>query len=241
MYGSVWPDTARHGRNSKQEGKTTMAKVTQPIEGTNFYEEYKLKALGEGLTPLMMANPSSMDKRIIEEIIRIKQIPKPEAEAEAAAYRCPDGTLGIPARCVRACILGAAPNLKIGGRAASRVLKESIGFFPPLEGDELFPLEDLDKKPISNYEIDIRRAVIQGSGIMRARPKIMPWRFRPTLKLTVTAGTDIEGFRRGLFQVFNRAGTFPGILDGRPEGKKGYGLWFGKFRILELEIEPLNN
>lgn len=218
-----------------------MAETADYTTSAKLYEEYRLTALCEGLTPLLMANPASMDKGFVKDIVRTKNIPAPEAEAEAAAYRCSDGSLGIPARSFRACLLGGATNLKIGGRAASRVLKESIGFFPPLEGDQIFPLEDSNRKTLSNYEIDRRRAVIKGNGIMRSRPKIMPWRVRPVLKLTVTAGTAIEGFRAGLFQVFNRAGTFPGILDGRPEGKKGYGLWFGKFRVLELEVEPVTD
>ena len=215
-----------------------MAKKKE--QNVALYQDYRMTALMEGITPLLMHNPAAMNKGIVDDIVKQKLIPKPEAEALAGAYFCPDGkTLGIPARCFRACLLGGAPNLQIGRRAASTVLKEAIGFFPPEEGDEVFPLEDPDGKPITTYEIDIRRAVVQRSGVMRARPKIRKWRARPVLKLTFAEGTGVDALRRALLAVFTRAGTYPGIVDGRPQGVHGRGLWFGKFVVLGLDIEPI--
>jgi hypothetical protein len=215
----------------------TKATGLKTVDEARFWSEHILRLLLEGITPIMTHNPQAM--RAAPTGIRRKEIPEAEVEAEAGTYRCPDGTLGIPARCIRACLIGGAPTLKVGGRAASRVLQETIGFFPPLEGDELFPLEDLDGKPVSTYEIDVRPADIQGRGILRARPKVWPWRLRCTLKLTVPTGSDIEQFRLDLMQVANRAGQYPGLAEGRPQGKKGKGLWFGKFKVVEMEIEPL--
>jgi hypothetical protein len=204
-----------------------------------FWDDYRLRMLLEGITPLLQHNPGGM-KAAPTGTTR-KTIPLPEDEAEAATYRRPDNTLGHPANAVRACLLGGATGLKIGRKAASTVLAETIGFFPPMEGDELFPLEDDDGKPITTFAIDTRRAVVQSSGVLRSRPKIMPWRLRCNLKLTMPGDTDIQHFRMDLIDLVNQAGKYPGIGDGRPEKKKGKGLWFGKFNVVELEIEPLED
>lgn len=218
-----------------------MAKVgsatIEAIEDTGFWSEYILKMLIEGITPFLQNSPKGM--KTTSKGIRIKEVPEPEVAAEAATYRRDDGTLGFPADAVRKCLIGGSTGLKIGTRFASTVLPEIIGHFPPLEGDELFPFEDLDGQPISDYEIDSRRAVRGRQGVVVSRPKIWPWRLQCTLKLTVPIGTDMDGLRRDLFRIANKAGQYPGLGDGRPQKIKGKGLWFGKSKVLELEIEPL--
>lgn len=211
-----------------------MVKVT---EDTEFWSEYILKMLIEGVTPFLMNSPKGMKAK--EPGIKREKTYDPEIEAEKVTYRRDDGTLGFPADAVRKCLIGGGTGLKIGNRYASTVLPEIIGHFPPLEGDELFPFEDMDGEPLSNYEIDTRRAVRGRQGVLVSRPKIWPWWLRCRLKLTVAVGTDVDGLRRDLLRVANKAGQYPGLGDGRPQKIKGKGLWFGKWRVRELDIEPL--
>jgi len=206
-------------------------------EDVEFWIEYTLRMLLEGITPFLQNSPKEM--KTTPRGMRTKEVPVPFVAAEAATYRRDDGSLGFPADGVRKSLIGGATGLKIGTRFASTVLPEIIGHFPPLEGDELFPFEGLDGKPISDYEIDTRRAVRGGQGVLVSRPKIRPWRLRCALKLTVPRGTDIDGLRRDLFRIANKAGQYPGLGDGRPQKIKGKGLWFGKNRAIEMEIEPL--
>lgn len=212
-----------------------MAKEPQSIE--EFWADYKLKMLLEGITPFLQNNPRNM--RAKEPGLKGQQTYIPETEAEKVTYRRDDNTLGFPACAVRKCLIGGATGLKIGNRYASTVLPEIIGHFPPLEGDELFPFQDLDGKPISDYVIDTRRAIRGRQGVLVSRPKVWPWRLSCTLKLTVPIGTDVALLQRDLTRVANKAGQYPGMGDGRPEKIKGKGLWFGKFKVTELTIEPL--
>jgi len=217
--------------------KENIATIQDIMKEEVYYKDYVLKLLLEGITPLLMNNPRGM--KGTRRGMGLKEIPEPEVAAEQATYRLPDGTLGVPAVAIRKCLIGGAPGLKIGPQAASTVLNQVLGHFPPLEGDELFPLESPEGQPIRDYEIDTRRGVRGGQGVLISRPKVWPWRLRCRLKLTLTATTDIAGFRRDILKVAIRAGSYPGLLDGRPEKIKGTGLWFGKFKVLELEIEPL--
>jgi len=210
----------------------------EATEGTEFWSEYILRMLTEGITSFLQNSPKNMKAK--EPGIRgEKTTYDPEIEAEKVTYRRPDGTLGFPADAVRKCLIGGATGLKIGNRFASTVLPEVIGHFPPLEGDELFPFETPEGQPISDYEIDTRRAVRGRQGVLVSRPKIWPWRLRCNLKLTVPRGTDIEAFRMDLLRIANKAGQYPGLGDGRPEKIKGKGMWFGKWKVVEMDIEPL--
>lgn len=203
----------------------------------DFWTDYTLRMLWEGVTPFLQNNPRSMSAK--EEGIGPQKKYTPEGDAEKATYRRDDKSLGFPACAVRKCLIGGATGLKIGNRFASTVLPEIIGHFPPLEGDDLFPFESSDGQSISNYEIDTRRGIRGRQGVLISRPKIWPWRLRCTLKLTVPTGTDLTLLARDLTRVANKAGQYPGLGDGRPEKIKGKGLWFGKFKVVELTIEPL--
>lgn len=216
---------------AKKEAKVTL--------GTDFWKTYVLKMLLEGITPFLQNNPRGMRGK--KAAITTKPTFEPEKDAENATYRRSDGTLGFPACAVRKCLIGGAVNLRIGKRSATTVLSEIIGHFPPDEGDELFPFEDLEGRPISTYVIDTRRAIRGGQGVPISRPKIWPWRLRCRLKLTVPVDTDVAALARDFVVVANKAGQYPGLGDGRPERLKGrgQGLWFGKFTVLELTIEPL--
>lgn len=60
------------------------------------------------------------------------------------------------------------------------------------------------------------------------------------VKSTIGAmGFPADAVRKGLIGGAKKAGQYPGLGDGRPQRIKGKGLWFGKYRVIELEIEPL--
>jgi hypothetical protein len=212
-------------------------KLAKADAAEGFWVDYTLKMLLEGITPFLQNNPKNM--RAKQPGIKGVETYTPEKDAEKATYRRDDDTLGFPACAIRKCLIGGATGLKIGNRYASTVLPEIIGHFPPLEGDELFPFEDANEEPIRNYEIDTRRGIRGRQGVLISRPKIWPWRLRCALKLTVPTGTNVELLQSDLIRVANKAGQYPGLGDGRPEKIKGKGLWFGKFRVVDLTIKPL--
>lgn len=235
----AWQGQARHGFKVEARRITTMADLVTGIG--DFWTDYTLTMLLEGITPFLQNNPAGMSGKTSEDRFGKEKIYVPDIEAEKASYRRGDGSLGFPACAVRKCLITAATGLKIGKRYAATVLPEIIGHFPPLEGDELFPFEDKEGNPIRTYEIDIRRAIRGKQGVLVSRPKIWPWRLRCTLKMTVATGTDIAPLQQGLLQVANKAGQYPGLGDGRPEKIKGKGLWFGKFKVIEMAIEPISD
>lgn len=96
------------------------------IEGEEFWSEYTLKMLLEGITPFLQNSPKGM--KITPKGIRTKEVPEPEVAAETATYRRHDGTLGFPADAVRKCLIGGGTMLKVGNRSASTVLPELIAF-----------------------------------------------------------------------------------------------------------------
>lgn len=215
------------------------AKAIETVEDVGFWEDYILRMLLEGITPFLQHSPKGMKAK--ETGIRGEKTYDPKIDAENATYRRDDGTLGFPAYAVRKCLIGGATGLRIGNRFATTVLTEIIGYFPPLEGDELFLFEDSNGQPIRDYEIDTRRGIRGRQGVLVSRPRIWPWRLRCALKLTVPVGTDVGTLRRDLFRVANKAGQYPGLGDGRPEKIKGKGLWFGKHKVIEMDIEPLED
>ena len=78
--------------------------------------------------------------------------------------------------------------------------------------DTTVPITDAD----TDWEVDIRRVVIQRGGILRARPKITGWQCILELEIDDEIVKD-----PGLIeQVLNASGKFPGVGDYRV-GKKG--------------------
>jgi len=150
-----------------------------------------------------------------------KEIPTAEDEAEAGAYRLPNGALGFPATGVRNATLSGAKGLRLGKKALRPLLAGSL-----LPADPMFPLTDSVGEAIEKYEIDVQRAVVQRQGIMRARPRIdPPWflvcsfRYNPVV--------TIEHIETALIE----AGKVVGLGDYRIE-KTG---WYGAFEVDAIE------
>lgn len=198
------------------------------------WETYLVRFTIEGITPILQHNPSK-SMRPAGGLGR-KRIPTPEVEAEDATYRFPDGTLGMPAIAMRSSILTGSSGLKLGKQSVMKFLAAAL----EPTGDELFPLVDAEGNGIKTYEIDQRHAVVQNQGIIRARPKIYPWRLACVFKMVLPEATDINDFiENTLGEVINASGRYPGLGDGRPEKKKGMGLWFGKYKLVEITAEKI--
>lgn len=179
----------------------------------------------EGITPLMTCNPQSMSQPN-NGGRGIKHIPTPEEQAEMGTYRTPDGVLGIPALAIRNSVITAAGAFKVKTR-------NMRGFVThvQIEPNDILPLTNKKNKPITEYEIDTRRAVLGTTGkkvaILVSRPIMAEWRTKFTFIV------DEELLPRDPHELFKvllgDAGTRIGIGAYRPE-KMG---WFGRFRVVE--------
>lgn len=141
--------------------------------------------------------------------LKVKSIPTAEAEAEVKAYRAADGQLYIPAISFRAALIEAPIGRKIGKLSAKRVYSASVFTVE----QECLLFDPKTEKPIHEYEIDVRRAVVQRQGIPRARPRIDRWACYVVF--------DVDDSLLGkkplaiLSEGMNLAGRLAGVLDFR--------------------------
>jgi hypothetical protein len=179
---------------------------------------FEVTGVGSGL---LMHNPAGMSEPASDKV-GPKVIPTPEVEAERGVYRMASGQLYLPATHFRASIIGAASGQKIGKKSAPVIF--SAGLFTLEEECPLYDPEDA--APLRDYEIDIRRAVVQKQGIRRARPLLKRWatevifQYEPLL----LSPENIKS-------VFNLAGAIVGVGDYRP-AKKGP---FGRYSVEQIK------
>lgn len=178
-----------------------------------------------GKRPLLCHSPRSMvgggDK------LGTKKIPKPEEEAELGSYPDPEGKgrYMFPSIAVRNSMIQAAKSkrLKFGKATAASILSAAVFLI-----DEYVPILDpKTMKPVESYEVDTRRAVIMGRGIMRSRPRFDRWALGIRLEIEDSLADNLV---EGALQILKSAGDIIGIGDFRIH--KG-GL-FGQF---DAEIE----
>jgi len=184
----------------------------------------KLRVTLRGTTPLLMHNPLGSMTQPGTKSPR-QRIPKPEDEAEAATYRNADGNLVFPTAAIRAALLHAATGYKIGRRGARSILAGAILNVMSPDGDwEWLSLTDHDTVPLTTYEIDTRRVVVQRSAILRSRPKLREWQTDVIIEYDEEfVGEDV------ILATLRRAGVVSGLGDFRPQRQ---GL-FGRFEVLE--------
>lgn len=180
------------------------------------YYEVRIK----GLSPLLMHRFSTES---YEEAAKPKrQIPTPEEYARQAAYFTRDGSsLMIPAENLHRCLVAAASAFRVRGKGR-QTLKPLVSGSLMIEPEEI-PLGT------TKYEIDIRSAVVQRSRILRARPKVWPW--RATFILSYPVEDFPAEFAGTLKQLINDAGRRIGLLDFRP----ATGGRFGRFYVEHLK------
>lgn len=213
----------------RQNGTVPSGTVI-PVPAEFGVVESKFVAEIEGLTPILMHRPSAM-AAASDELKRsgASEIPTPTEEAEAGVYRDDDG-LYLPAVAVREAMVGAGTQFKNPAyKKGTLATPLAAALIPPEE--EGFTLMR-DGEPITDYEVDIRRAVLKNGGravaVMRARPRVAtPWR------TTVVMGFDSGVVApENLVQVLAHAGSKVGVLDYRP-AKRGP---FGRFEVKRFEV-----
>lgn len=204
-----------------------------------------IQGVGQGL---LMHNPAGMQAAPEGPTRSGKKIPKPLEEATAALYVVP-GTnqLGAAADWFREAALVAAKEFKDTSRRgnATMVQRFSASVF---QAELFFPLFwAATGKPLSadydvtngDWEMYLKRVVVQGNGIVRSRPLIPnreteidgqlvtnPW------SCTIEFEYDTEAISPEMIApIVNGSGKYPGVGDYRP-GKKGP---FGRFQVVTLD------
>jgi hypothetical protein len=170
-----------------------------------------------GTYGLLMHNPAGM-QRGGEGKMGAKKIPTPEEEAAASVYKLPTGQLYVKADAIRSAAIDAVKGRKIGKQFASRLFSSCLFIT-----DEFCPLAN--GKPITTYEVDTRRAVVQGNGIMRSRALVRKWE----CEIELEYDPDFLSVEN-LTEALNLAGKTVGIGDYRPRPPKGKGGPYGRFR-----------
>lgn len=194
-----------------------------------------------GLTPLLMHKPNMLAQAAGLRRTATKRIPTPEEEAAEGAYRFEDGTLYLPAVSLQRSMVEAAKAFKDPVRTRASLMKAVAATLtpPPVEG---YALLDPDTgEAIGEYEIDVRRAVVQRAAIMRARPRIDAWVADVSMDFDFDAPTGsngagpegaLEEAGKRLLDVLVHAGSKVGVGDYRPE-RSGP---FGRFRVEQFIV-----
>ena len=179
-----------------------------------------------GVGSILMRNPAAMQPSTGYQRGG-KTIAEPIEEARRSLYVHASGQLYIKSDCFREAALIAAADVRDPTRKgrATMTRRFSAGVFLADEQCMLYRASN-PQKPITNvdedWEVDIRRVVVQKNGILRARPKISDWQCQLILEY------DEPIIQPELIAaILDNAGRFPGILDYRI-GKKGA---FGRFSV----------
>lgn len=179
-------------------------------------EIVKYKITGD--LPLLTKNAANMK---IGRGVKIKEIPTPEEEAKSGLYIDEEGNYCVTPIMFRQALLLSLSNKKVGKKPANIVFAAAV-----FTVGEYCPLIDPDtEESLKDYEIDIRRAVVQRQGVMRARPKFNKWGCKLFLQIDKKIISEQQ-----VLEELNEAGITMGIGDYRI-GRKGM---FGRFHA-ELE------
>lgn len=165
-------------------------------------------------SPRAMTSPGDDPKKSI----KTKKILPPKDEAESYTDRLPDGQLYCPSIGFRVGIIRrAAKGRRVGKLAATTVIPGAL--FLTVERCPFVHPET--NAPISEYEVDIRRAVVQRQGIRRARPLIREW------SCVVEYEYDLDFITGGVVvELQNIAGKIAGVGDYRPEKGGSFGRYY---------------
>ncbi len=171
----------------------------------------KIEVTIEGLTALLMHNPSSMNE---PKAGRKQEHDSPEIEAEKGCYWSSNGkkTLILKDTHIKGCLLNAAKAFKTGRRGPSlaTLLAGQAKIMPP----EI-------SLGTTKWEPDVQSVVIRATKgrILRGRPKIMPWKASFQIVFHSETFPDTKIIR----EILEHGGLFVGLLDFRPEKKGSYG------------------
>lgn len=215
------------------------------IAKESLYKPDKLKIRVVGVTPLLCANPSSMQlEGDSSGRTATKKKPGKEELARTAAYFNEQGHCAFPNSALVSCILTAAElmKLKIGtGRYPPSALSILMaGFTFDYETKMTTLVHPETGKPLTeaDYAIDMQRGVNQntGGGIVVVRPRFDQW--AATFSLLVdSSNSELMGLINGYFDdILRFAGMSVGLGAFRayvkPKGKTAKprpGGPYGKF------------
>jgi hypothetical protein len=180
----------------------------------------RLRVIVDGITALLTHNPASMG--ISPDAMKGGRIPAPDVEAEAGIYRMPDGTCAIKGEAFRASALAAAGAWRMKKSTARTRLAHMIVI------EELIPLCRKDGRPITDYAIDSRRAIVQRQGIVRSRPRFDEWSATFTVEYDPILVTD----PKLIVDILQDSGSRIGVGDYRP-ARNG---WFGRYVVRSYAV-----
>lgn len=202
---------------AKLETATTPDAGMIPYEATAS-EPARIKILVEGRCPLLTHNPASMQNQ--PETKKGSNIPEPAEEAEAGTYRMEDGTCCLKGESFRGSALEASGDWKVPKKRYSfRWVLEHVSVV-----EDLVPLTRKDGTGIVDYSLDARRAIVNGSGIIRHRPRFDEWQTSFTIEYDPAVITDAKI----IVDILNDAGSRKGVGDYRPR--------FGRFRVVSYKL-----
>jgi hypothetical protein len=182
-------------------------------------EEIKFQI--RSISSLLMHNPQGMRSSNGNTLGR-KCIPTPEEEAEVSAYKTEKGQLFIPSLAFRGALLNAGKGNRIGKVSATGKLAGAVF----IDEAPVLLFDPETGKPLKDYEIDLRRVVVQRSGIIRARARVPRWKAEVTFNVDTNAVPE-----ETLRQTMEIAGSNIGVLDFCPNHK---GM-FGRFEVLAMK------
>jgi hypothetical protein len=200
--------------------------VRTPIDFKPTVAEWRVfGARIRGVTPLLMNNPKYKMQQDDKKAKR-KEVLPPEQEAELGLYRSPEGWLYLGADHVREAILKAALGYRVKKKALRPIIAASLFILEPY-----FPITRNGEYLTTYDRIDIRRAVVQGEGILRTRGLIdVPWEVEVRYQYDAQVVDPVN-----FVQMLQEAGMRVGVLDYRPET----GGIFGRFEVVEAWTEDL--
>lgn len=196
------------------------------------YQLTRIGVVGVG-HGLLMHNPAGMRAATDAPVRSGKKIPRPEDEAFAGLYILPGGDqLYAAADWFREAALLGAKEVKDTSRRGNATMVQRFGSSVFLSDPYCPLIRTTSGEPITSaddqWELFLKRVVIQGNGIVRARPLIHDW------ACTIEFEYDNEAIAPAMIAtIMNMSGKFPGVGDYRP-GKKGP---FGRFRVMHLDGE----
>ncbi len=174
----------------------------------------------EATSPLLMNSAKSMSLER-NEVKTSKRLSR-EDEAEASAYRNALGNLCFPTDAFRKSAISGGKGRKVGRTGLNTILMSAL--FPFDEMTDL--LDPFTDGPLTDYEIDTRRAVIPATkgSVARTRPKVLAWTAYVRLEFDDEVTDELA-----ILDVLTAAGKRVGIGNYRPEKGGPY----GRFRVID--------
>jgi len=161
----------------------------------------------------------------------IKQAYDPAEEAQRGCYYDNDGHYAIPGISFRNSILAASSAFKMPRPNHRKSVVHFLSSMMVLE--DLVTLINDDGTPVTSYTVDSRRALVQGQGIIRSRPKFNEW----GAKFTVEFDEDLGVTDELITMIAVDAGKRIGVGDYRPQKLKGLPGPYGRYAVVSPNFE----